>query len=159
MKYRRLTAQELTELEKDFVRFLATQSITAEDWESKKVSHPGQVEEYIEIFSDMIFERVLDTVNYLEWKMPQDLRTFFFDQDKIYLQGILLEGNSGFSFTEDLPSEEMVAKMKASGARLKIYRADKPYAKERNLEIFGLMEQGALISKNGEMYHLLTNLF
>ena len=33
MKYRRLTNEELAELEKEFVRFLVSNTVTSEDWE------------------------------------------------------------------------------------------------------------------------------
>ena len=56
MKYRRLDQNELKTLEKDFIEFLASQSITADEWENmRKEQQLG----LIDIFSDLVFEKVL----------------------------------------------------------------------------------------------------
>ena len=47
MKYRRLSNAELQELEKDFVKFLATNHITATDWVKLKENNPIKVEKLI----------------------------------------------------------------------------------------------------------------
>ena len=53
MKYRRLTKEQLEELHPEFINFLATQSITAEEWDTLKKEKPEVAEEEIDVFSDL----------------------------------------------------------------------------------------------------------
>lgn len=157
MKYRRLTNEELAELETEFVRFLATNSIPAEDWVKMKKHEPKKVNELIDTFSDMVFENILKRVDYLEHRSPKELRLFKCDATKIYLTGLRIEGISTIDFTENLPAETMINRFKeeSSNAILKLYRAEKSYKKERTVELFDMMEKGALIS-NGTLYNTLN---
>ncbi len=75
MKFRRFNKEELLDLEKEFARFLASQAIPADEWEKIKAEKPQQANDLIDIFSDMVFEQILDKVEYLELKTPKDLKT------------------------------------------------------------------------------------
>ena len=66
MKYTRLTKEQLEELNQEFINFLATQSITAEEWKEIKEQKPEVAEEELDIFSDLVWEGVLSKVEYLE---------------------------------------------------------------------------------------------
>ena len=50
MKYARLTKEQLEEMHQEFINFLATQSITAEEWEQIKKEKPEAAEEELDIF-------------------------------------------------------------------------------------------------------------
>ncbi|NJK83988.1 MAG: hypothetical protein HC912_09450 [Saprospiraceae bacterium] len=158
MKYRALHKEELEELEKEFVRFLAVHQLTASDWERLKENEPQRVNHFIELFSDIVFDKILGEVQYLEWKMPQDLRTFQFHEDKIDLIGVRIVGQTQLDFTKNSTAEQMLQQMQLSGADLQLYAASRAYRKEKKMEIFDLLEQGALISKQGEMFQLLKSL-
>ena len=158
MKYRRLTKEELQELEREFVRFLASNSITAPEWEKLKIEEPEKADGLIDIFSDIVFEQTLKKVRYLELKMPKDLRTFYCLEHKIHMIGILIDGDSTLDFTQNLSPEQMTAQLQLSGAQLKLYQGEKTYQKDREQELFELMQMGALISKDGGMYKTLMQL-
>jgi hypothetical protein len=49
-KYRTLKRDELKILEKDFVQFLVTNGIMANDWELLKIEEPEKAEGLIEMF-------------------------------------------------------------------------------------------------------------
>ena len=66
MKYRRLTREQFEELHPEFINFLATQSITAEEWAAIKNDKPEIAEQELDVFSDLIWEGVLSRVTYLE---------------------------------------------------------------------------------------------
>ena len=59
MKYRRLTKEQFEELHQEFINFLATQSITGEEWTKIKAEQPKVAEEEMDIFSDLVWEGVL----------------------------------------------------------------------------------------------------
>jgi len=158
MKYRRLTKEELAELEREFVRFLAANSVTADDWQKLKEEEPGKAEGLIDTFSDIVFERTLKEAEYLEFKTPKDLKTFHFKKEKVILNGLKVEGPSNLDFTQDISPEQMLGQLKLSGAQLKLYTAEKEYRKEREQEMFDLMERGALISRDGALFKTLESL-
>lgn len=157
MKFRRLTTEELTEVEDEFVRFLVANTITGEDWQKIKAESPEKAEQLIELFSDIVFEKILKKVEYMEFKSKNDLKTFHCLPDKIKLKGLLVEGESKLDFRENQSPEQMLSLLQLSDAKLKLYEAEKSYAKERELELFEMMENGCLISK-GELYMTLKGL-
>ena len=158
MKYRRLRTDELRELEKEFVRFLSSQAIPSDEWEKIKRDQPEQADELIEIFSDMVFERVLEKVEYLELKTPRDIKTFHCGEEKMMMIGLQIDGESTLDFTGNLSPQQMLQQLQLSGAKLQMYRGEKAYGENRLGEIFGWMEKGALISKDGMLYHTLLSL-
>jgi hypothetical protein len=158
MKYRVLTAEELQELEQEFIQFLASNQVTAQDWEALKNEQPEKVNELIVLFSDIVFDKILKETSYLEYREPKDLKTFYCGPEKITMLGLYIEGEGDLDFTQTLSPEEMVARMKTSGAKLKMYSAEKGYQGDREQEIFRMMEGGALISKEGKLYKTLLEL-
>ena len=63
MQYRRLTKEQLGELQQEFINFLATQSVTAEEWQHIKRERPNVAEQELDVFSDLIWEGVLAKVD------------------------------------------------------------------------------------------------
>ncbi len=66
MKYRRLSTDELQELEKEFVHFLVSNGIAADDWVKLKEEENDKAEALIDTFSDVVMEKVLGKVDFLE---------------------------------------------------------------------------------------------
>lgn len=158
MKYRSLHIDELQEMESEFIQFLALLSITSADWERMKVADPVRVQHIIEDFSETVFDRVLQRVDYLEFRSTHTLRTFYFGEEKAFMLGLLVEGESPLNFTQNQTPEEMLAAIQMGNAQLSLQQAEKKYQKSRQEEIFHLMESGARISKDGELYKLLDSL-
>jgi hypothetical protein len=158
MKYRRLNESELKDLEQDFIRFLASNQITASDWEKLKGEETEKVNGLIELFSDQVFDKVFDKLEYLEFKTLNDIKTFHCQQDKIVMMGLFVEGNAQIDFSKNQGSNDIMEAVKASGAAVKIYTAEKTYKGDRNQELFKMMENGCLISKDGALYKTLFSL-
>ena len=76
MKYQRLTKEQLDELHEEFATFLATQSIDAQMWVEIIAERPNVAEEQLDLFSDIVWERVLEKVTYLENIAPDYLFLF-----------------------------------------------------------------------------------
>lgn len=157
MTYRRLTNDELAELETAFARFLAVNGIPADDWVKIKAEDPKRTEELIESFSDVVFHETLTKLEFLEFKAPKEIRTFRCGEDKIELRGIRIEGETELNFTKTEDSKVMLSKMQQSGAKLSMYASEKKYTAERTKELFGMMEAGCLIS-DGTLFNLLSSL-
>jgi Family of unknown function (DUF6495) len=153
MKYRLLSLEELAALEQDFVRFLASQSIPGSDWEKIKSYQPQRREELLGLFSDLVLERALNNIEYIEFRTPNDLKTFFYDQEMAYLQGVSIE-NPSIDFTKKV---DIQAILKDKKNKIHTYKLSKSYQQERNVELFALLQQGALVS-DGVLYRVLMEL-
>lgn len=158
MKYRKLTLDELEELESEFTTFLATHGIPAEDWEKMKQKSPERCEQLIEIFSDIVFDKILGKVEYLEHREKRIIRIFKFGEEKVIMNGLQLEGESAIDFRKDQNAEQLLQLFRLSPSKLKIFTAEKKYKKERSLEIFNLINSGAQILKEDRLFHVIEQL-
>lgn len=158
-KFRRLRKSELEEVTNQFVKFLSVNGIDAGSWQKMKEEQPGQADKFILQFSQIVFSGVIEKIEYLVHRRPNDLRTYKTGPDKIEMRGILLDGQTSIDFTvTDLPPQEMFARMKAEGVSPKLYSAERKYlATGRDQDIFLIMEEGALID-NGELFETLAGL-
>lgn len=148
MTYARLTKEQLEELHPEFINFLATQSITAEEWEDIKTNKPEVAEEEIDIFSDLVWENVLTKAKYLEHISPNQLHLFELREDKMALiaikvnkEGIDITTKEGYAWLRENLGDDDVVFMSAS----------KDYGEKPNQDKFKLIQQGATITK-GDLY-------
>ena len=154
MKYRRLSKEQFEELHLEFINFLATQSITAEEWKKIKAEQPKVAEEEMDIFSDLVWEGVLGKVKYLENIAPQQLYLFQIKASTIALIGLKINSPSvdlttreGFSWLREHLMDDSV----------ELFDAEKEIEGEKNKNIFELIEKGALITK-GELFKYFNQL-
>ena len=148
MKYTRLTKEQLVELEPEFINFLATQSITEDEWAKIKKDTPEVAEEELDVFSDLIWEGVLSKVMYLENISAQQMHLFqLADKEmkliavKVMNPEIDLATEIGFNWFKKNWQSDFVEYMIAA----------KAYTDDKNLDKFQLIKQGSVITK-GELY-------
>jgi hypothetical protein len=158
MQFRRLTNEELQGLEPEFIQFLASNTVTAQDWVKLKAEDPGKANELLEVFSDIVFTKIINQIVYLEFRTPDDLKTFHCLADKIILNGLHAEGEAAVDLTSELPAAEIMEHFKKADARLRIYTAEKDYRPDRSTEIFRMLETGATIAPEGPWFKLIEEL-
>lgn len=158
MKYRRLSLEELSELEPQFVRFLAAQSIPGEDWVKIKETKPERADLLIEQFSELVFDDVIRRISYMEQRGKNQLLAFRCNSQNIELRGIFVDGESSFDFRLNEAPAEMMMRIQASGAKLKVASAERLYTPSREQDLFKLLEQGGKIAANAELFDLLDGL-
>jgi hypothetical protein len=158
MKYRRLRPDELEQLEREFIHFLVANGIPGPDWEKMKANDAEKAGQLIELFSDVIFDKTLEQVQYLEFKSPKDIKTFHCREDKIVLNGLRIEGETPLDLTMPQDPQEMMRQLSAGSAKLRLYTAQKDYHPSRKEELFNMMENGALISRDGALFKTLEAL-
>lgn len=156
MKFRRLTLDELQELEQPFVQFLAANTITGPDWARLKAEDPQKANGLVDIFSDIAFERIVKNIEYLEFHTPTDIKTFHCGADTIVLHGLRIEGDAPVDFASDLAFEAIVRRMDAAGAHLQVYTAEKKYHPDREQELFKMLEAGGRISRDGALFKAIA---
>ncbi|SDR84666.1 DUF6495 family protein [Gramella sp. MAR_2010_147] len=148
MKYARLTKEQFEEMHQEFINFLATQSITADEWEKIKKDKPEAAEEELDIFSDLIWEGVLNKVEYLEHFSPNQIFLFRITEATIELIAIKVENEA-----IDITTREGYQWLQTNlmDDTVNIYTSTRVISDDRNKDIFALIKQGANITK-GELY-------
>ena len=154
MKYTRLTKEQLEELHEEFINFLATQSITGEEWKRLKGEKPDVAEDEIDIFSDLIWEGVLNKVQYLENISAQHMHLFHCAEKEMKLfsvkvlnPNIDLTTEIGFNWFKKNWQSDFVEYLTAA----------KAYTDNKNLDIFKLIQQGTVITK-GSLYQWFESM-
>jgi Family of unknown function (DUF6495) len=150
MTFRRLNSDELTALEKPFIKFLVANTITGGDWAKMKTQEPERASKLVDIFSDFIFEERLKKVAFIQHQEPKELRLFKCGDEKMQLIGLKVPTDSEI----DLTNAADLAKIGIDTEGSHIYRAEKKYTRGREREIFELMENGCRIS-DGHLFALL----
>ncbi|WP_194768359.1 DUF6495 family protein [Tamlana sp. I1] len=148
MKYSRLTKEQFEELHQEFINFLATQSITADEWTNLKANKPDLAEMELDVFSDLIWEGVLNAAEFLEHISAQHM--YLFRLGETNMQAIVLNVKNeevdittaeGYNWLRENLMDESV----------EFLQADKDYTDDKNLDKFKMIEQGAVITK-GDLF-------
>jgi len=154
MKYRRLTKEQLEELHQEFINFLATQSITADEWSEIKKNKPEVAEEELDIFSDLVWEGVLSSAQFLEHFSKDQIHLFHLGEKDMHLIAIKVNASDidittqeGYDWLRNNLLDDQVA----------FYNANKEYSEEANMDKFKLILQGANITK-GELYQYFEKI-
>ena len=154
MKYRRLTKEQFEELHHEFINFLATQSITHDEWTNLKVNKPELAETELDVFSDLIWEGVLNKAEYLEHFAPQHMYLFYLGENN--MQAIVLNvKNEAIDITTQEGYDWLRENLMDDS--VEFLQADKAYTDDKNLDKFKMIEQGAVITK-GELFNYFNNL-
>ena len=158
MKYRRLNNAELQDLEDEFVRFLAAHSIPVEDWQKYQEHQPDKVNEWIEKFSDFVFEKTLTGVDFLQLKQKNALRIIDVRSNPFQMKGLQVIDNPHIDLTQNEKPDEWQAKLSTHGGKIQLISAEKALKESPNMEKFKLMQQGFLILKDASLYDTLADL-
>ena len=153
MKYSRLTKEQFEELHQEFIHFLASQSITAEEWDVIKQDKHEVAEEELDIFSDLVWEGVLGKVDYLEHISPERMLLFYLSEKNMHVIAINMKNDvdlttsEGFQWLRENLMDDAV----------EFLQANKTYSEDKNLDKFELIKQGAVITK-GDLFRFFNDL-
>ena len=145
MKYRRLTNDELEALEQDFIRFLSVHAITGPDWVQIKQNEPEKAMKFIEDFSDMVFEKVLQNISYIEYRNPKLLRIHHCLKDKMEIVGVEIDKDADIDLTK---TDSMANALSGNGLEdaVFVFREQQEYKQAREQELYELLQKGFLIT-------------
>lgn len=150
-KYRRLSAEELKPLEKEFVEYLIVNGIVAEEWEKLKADEPDKTEDIIVLFSDVVFEGIMRKTLFLDHISQNEVLTFQCLAEKIVLVGIK-SSNPAHDFTNPGFTAKAIQNPPKG---LKVYTTEKKYSKIREVELFEMTQAGCTIS-DGKLFKALS---
>lgn len=153
MKYTRLTKEQFEELHQEFINFLATQTITADEWKTIKEKTPEVAEQELDVFSDLVWEGVLKKVTYLEHISPQQMHLFHLGEKNMHVLALKLKSDIDLTTKEGF---NWLRKNLLDDA-VEFLQANKEYSKDRYLDKFKLIQQGATITK-GDLFKYFNKL-
>jgi hypothetical protein len=148
MKYTRLTKEQFEELHQEFSTFLATQTIDKKEWDTIKIEKPEIAEQELDVFSDLVWEGVLSRAEYLEHFSKNHI--FLFQCFDTYIRSIVLKSlvpetnfltKNGLQWLSDNLFTDTI----------EIKTGKKEFVSDRNTSLFGLIQQGAILS-DGQFY-------
>ena len=144
MKYARLTLEQFEELHEEFSLFLASQSIDKKKWDELKSQNSNIVAEEMDLFSDMVWDRTLEKVEYLENLSENHL--FLFKRQKKSIDLILIKSNENSpSLTSEGAWQWLLENIMHSSVT--IFQSSKAIDGDFKVAIFGLIKNGASIAK------------
>ncbi len=117
--------------------------ITGGDWEKIKKTEAEKAEELMIIFSDLVYEKVLSKIKFLEYRDAKTLNIFNCLDDKISLVGLRVKENISLDLTAPDTFNQWANN---NSSAVNIIKSEKIYAKERGIEIFELLQSGCLIT-------------
>ena len=142
-KFRALTLDELQSMEKEFVDFLVLNGIPGDDWVKIKKGDPEKADGICEAFSDVVFTKILKNCRYLERHASKQIVSIFCDENKMFLQGLDAPIDMDVDFTNKVEFE----KLKTDPPKgLQTIKSEKEYSKDRELEIWEMLNDGFFVS-------------
>jgi hypothetical protein len=154
MKYARLTKEQFDELHPEFATFLASQSIDKSEWDKLKVEKPHVAEQELDVFSDLIWEGVLNRAEFLEHFSKEYI--FLFRCSDSFIHSIVLKSlNPEIDFLSRAGLEWLSDNMFTENVEMKA--GEKPFGDNRNTAIFGLIRQGAFLS-DGKLFKQIRTI-
>ena len=151
MKYRRLSEKELVTFEKEFVNFLVVNGITAEDWVKIKANELEKTETLLDLFSDVILDGTLRKIQFLELQSTAYYQSIFFGRDKMVTVVLSRKDKNRTMLDENLSLETML-----NSSDYEIFKGQKDFTKEREMEVFEMTKKGFLIG-DGTFFKLVMN--
>jgi len=155
VKYHRLTHEQFEELHNQFAIFLATQGLDQSKWEGIKINDPNQVDSLLDLFSDLVWDKIVSECNFLEYISTDQLFLFKITDDiasamiiKVSDQEIDLTSQEGFEWVLNHLDLDNVTLLKGS----------KKYDSSRNHFIYSYLIKGA-ISTDGNRFNALETYF
>ncbi|MBX2814434.1 MAG: hypothetical protein KTR24_00485 [Saprospiraceae bacterium] len=157
VRFRRLSQVELQSLEKEFVAFLASQSITASDWQDLKEQDLPRAERLIDIFSDLVLQKVLEKIELLELRTARELLFVHCRPDVMEMVGVVMEGVE-IDLTGRLEKDILEKTLADESASVQLVSAHKSYRLSREEEVFAMLQDKYLISKNTALFERLRTM-
>ena len=145
MKYRILSNKELEPLKDDFIKFLSANTVTGEDWVEIKSNRPNEALKLVEIFSDIVWDKSLEKIKYLEHRDDKYLKVFYCGENKIEMVGFKVSAKNAPSLLDETTFKLLGSgELKFSELGAEFSTSEKNYTLSRNVEVFSMIESGCV---------------
>ena len=92
--FRILTVEELELFKKEFIEFLVVNGIEGNDWTKINKDNPEQADEFIRLFSEVVFTGILRKVKFLDIFQKGSVKSFQCLPEKLILVAADYEGET-----------------------------------------------------------------
>lgn len=154
MKYRMLTKDEREIFDEDFKHFMISNGVTNEEWVEMNQSNSEKATELVELFSEVVLEKVYQKIEFLEFRSENSCLVFNCTPDTIKL--ISISPKNGKEVNLSTP-ESIHDALINQFSDLDLFKSEKAYSTLRELEIHQMVEQGCLNSSK-DFWNALTQL-
>lgn len=138
-----LNEEERKIFDEDFKAFLITNGVHAEEWAEMNQKDVEKAQDLVELFSDIVLEKVYQKVEFIEFRAPDSCLVFQCGPDQLNLISIVSQDKAQI----DLSTPESIHEaLVHHPAKLQIFRSSKPYGKQREIEIHEMVVQGCVNS-------------
>lgn len=137
MRFSCLSNDQLKELEKDFVEFLIVNGVEGDSWKKINIENPQQAIALVEIFSDLVWEKILTQIKFLELKTNNHWAFCKMEEDK----GDMIIIRSKNQTDLNIENGDVLS---FNPLEMELITASKKYNKNREEEIFELIQSGYL---------------
>ena len=159
MKYRILNNTELEPLKDDFIQFLSANTVTGEDWAKIKSNKPNEALKLVEIFSDVVWEKALDKIKYLEHRDDNYLKVFYCGENKIEMVGFKVSAKNAPSLLDESTFKLLGSgELKFSELSAEFSSSEKNYTISRNMDLFSMIESGCVPCEKAFFYGIKSLL-
>ena len=159
MKYRILNNTELEPLKDDFIKFLSANTVTGEDWAKIKSNKPNDALKLVEIFSDVVWEKALDKIKYLEHRDDNYLKVFYCGENKIEMVGFKVRAKNAPSLLDESTFKLLGSgELKFSELSAEFSSSEKNYTISRNMDLFSMIESGCVPCEKAFFYGIKSLL-
>ena len=155
MKFHRLSEAQFHEMHEEFSVFLASNSIDKKKWERIKSEVPDEVTFLLDKFSDLVWEKILNQCNYLEFSTPSQL--FLFYTKKNIVDVLVVKSADRFQDLSTPKGFQWMLKNISSDS-ISLFNASKIYKPKRNEFIYSYLKKGAVLS-DGQYFNHLKSYF
>lgn len=143
MKYRLLTDEELQHLEGDLKAFLIINGVEGDLWKQLNEEEPEKALALVELFSDQVLQTVYEKIEFLEFRSPDACMVFHCKKEEQELIALnrKTDGNVDLSSIEGIHSALVY-----HASDLQLFKTQKAYSDQREVEIHQLIQQGCVLS-------------
>jgi hypothetical protein len=141
LKFRALTPNELSELETEFKHFLVINAIYDDEWRQLAVNNPSKAQEFIDLFSNIVLEKVYTKLPGLLHIGIDFITVFDFQKDIWNFYHFQLPSNISLS---EVNADNFLAFLQISWSDLSLKKGSKKSSEHKAEEVYGLICKGAL---------------
>lgn len=148
MKYSRLTKEQFEALGEEFALFLSSNSIDIKQWDKIKTNSAESVEHILDMFSDLVWDDILDKVKFIENISSTHL--FLFKCHKNSIDSIVVK-SSDPKINLNSSQGQLWLSNNLHSSKIELLESTKKFDSERNNEIYSLISRGSHISE-GQLF-------
>jgi len=151
MKYRYLTYEEFTVVEDDFSNFLYDCGLSPYEWKLLQDHYSEQAWSMLGEYSDLVFDRMVKDVRYLEYRTEKHLKAIECHQDHMVSIGVEIPEESKINLTE---IGTLMAIDRVDEQAYRCFEFISSYHTDRDHEIFDMIEAGCYVVDSSVFNHL-----